>query len=188
MGVGLALLGWYLSRVNLAEVGTVLARLGWFAPLVLLPYCVVYTVDCLGWWWLFRGPPGISFWSLFRVRWMGEAVNNVVPSGHIGGEALKVYLLQKRGVATGVGTESVVVSKTAQTVAQLLFVCVGSIAFMRVGGDQPGLRAGMLAVLTGGVLVVAFMFWIQRRGLLGAMWSMTRLLGVRLKVLETRRE
>jgi uncharacterized membrane protein YbhN (UPF0104 family) len=46
----------------------------------------------------------------------------------------------------------------------------------------------MLAVLTGGVLVVAFMFWIQRRGLLGALWSMTRLLGVRLKVLETRRE
>ena len=46
---GLALFGWYLSRADLRAVGAVLSRLGWLAPVMLVPYLTVYVVDCLGW-------------------------------------------------------------------------------------------------------------------------------------------
>jgi uncharacterized protein (TIRG00374 family) len=114
-------------------------------------------------------------------------LNNVMPSAYIGGEALKVYLLQKCGVQAAAGTASVVVSKTAQTVAQMFFVSFASVAFLYVGGNQPGLRIGMSIVLGCGVLVVVGLFWIQRRGLLSVLLSVAQTLRLRLRALEKSR-
>ena len=47
--IGLALFGWYLAQADLPAVWDAIGRLGWAAPLVLLPYFVVYCVDCLAW-------------------------------------------------------------------------------------------------------------------------------------------
>ena len=184
---GLALFGWYLSRADLRAVGEVLSRLGWRAPVVLAPYFCVYVVDCFG--WRFCLPPGlkVSFATLFRIRWAGEAVNNVLPSAYLGGEAVKVYLLRKHGVAAPVGTSSAVVSKTAQSVAQLLCILLAAIAFLKLGGDQPGLRTGMMLVLTGGVAVLIGLFWIQRRGLFASMLALANVLRLRFVFLEKRR-
>jgi uncharacterized protein (TIRG00374 family) len=164
-----------------------LRRLGWLAPLILIPYFLTYVADCLGWSFAFPKKPGVPFRTLFRIRWAGESLNNIVPSAYIGGEALKVYLLQRRGVAAGIGTASAVVSKTAQTVAQVLLISFASIAFLYVGGDHPGLRAGMLLVFIAGVLIVAGLFWIQRRGLLSVLFTLAHALRLRVAAMETRR-
>lgn len=184
---GLALFGWYLSRADLRAVGEVLSRLGWLAPVALVPYFCVYVVDCIG--WRFCLPPGlnVSFVTLFRIRWAGESVNNVLPSAYVGGEAVKVYLLRKHGVAAHVGTSSAVVSKTAQSVAQLICILLAAIAFLKLGGDQPGLRVGMMVVLIGGVVVLAGLFWIQRRGLFASLLAFANVLRLKLAFLENRR-
>lgn len=184
---GLALFGWYLSRADLRAVGEVLSRLGWLAPVALIPYCCVYVVDCIG--WRFCLPPGLKvpFVTLFRIRWAGESVNNVLPSAYVGGEAVKVYLLRKHGVAAQVGTSSVVVSKTAQSVAQLICILLAAVVFLKLGGDQPGLRAGMVIVLSGGVAVLAGLFWIQRRGLFASLLAFANGLRLKLAFLENRR-
>jgi putative membrane protein len=184
LGLGLVLLGWYLSRLDPAAVADALQRLGWLAPLVLLPYLFVYVVDCLAWRLAFPGSPGVRFSTLFRIRWAGESLNNVVPSGQIGGEALKVYLLQKAGVPPHAATPSVVVSKTAQTVAQVLFISVASAAFLYVGGNNPGLHVGMFIVLLCGIVLVAGLFWVQRRGLLSVLLAVMRSLRLRFRPLE----
>ena len=185
--LGLVLLGWYVSRLDLAAVKEALQRLGWLAPLVLIPYFTVYVVDCLGWRLAFSESPGVGFGTLLRIRWSGESLNNVMPSAYIGGEALKVYLLRKCGVQASTGTASVVVSKTAQTVAQVLFISLASITFLYVAGDQPGLRIGMSIVLSCGVLVVVGMLWLQRCGLVNVLFSVARRLRLRIRALETNR-
>ncbi len=184
---GLAWFGWYLSRADLRAVGEVLGRLGWLAPLTLVPYFCVYIVDTVGWRLCLPANLPLAFPTLFRIRWSGEAVNNVLPSASVGGEAVKVYLLRRRGVAVETGTSSVVVGRSAQTAAQLLFVVVAALVFLQLAGDQPGLRAGMLLVLVGGTVVLVGMLWIQYRGLFASLLAVTRVLRLRSAFLEQRR-
>jgi glycosyltransferase 2 family protein len=166
---GLALFGWYLSRVDLQAVGQTLGRLGWLAPVTLLPYFCVYIVDCIGWRFCLPSTLQLSFVTLFGIRWCGEAVNNVLPSASVGGEAVKVYLLRQRGVPARTGTSSVVVGRSAQTAAQLLYIVVAALVFLQIATPQPGLRAGLLLILSGGAAVLAALFWIQSRGLFGSL-------------------
>jgi glycosyltransferase 2 family protein len=184
---GLALFGWYLSRADLRAVGEVLGRLGWIAPVALVPYFCVYTVDCVGWRFCFPPSLHLSFATLFRIRWAGEAVNNVLPSASVGGEAVKVFLLRQRGIPADTGTTSVVVGRTAQTVAQLLFVLLAAAIFLRLAGHLPGLRAAMLLVLGCGTVVLAGLFWIQRRGLFNSILALTHALQLRIAYVEQRR-
>lgn len=185
---GLGLFAWYLSRADLQSVSAAIARLGWLAPVALLPYLTVYVVDCVAWRFCFRPGTQVPFWTLFRIRWAGESVNNVVPSAYVGGEAVKVYLLRQHGISTADGTSSAVVSKTAQSVGQLILILLAAIAFLKLAGDQSGLRVGMLLVLLCGVTILAGLFWMQRRGLFGSLLEVTRALRLRFGFLERRRE
>ena len=168
-------------------VGVVLRRLGWLAPVILIPYLAVYVADCLGWRLCLPAGLNVSFAALFRIRWAGEAVNNVVPSAYVGGEVVKVYLLKKRGVAAQAGTSSAVVSKTAQTVAQLLCLLLATIAFLKLGADNPALRAGMMLVLSGGMALLAGLFWIQDRGLFGSWLALADALRLKFAFVERHR-
>src|SRR5690349_18520648 len=100
LGLGLAIFGWFLRRAASEGILAAFVKLGWFAPLILIPYGFVYVIDTFGWRFSFGKDlrQRIAFSTLFRVRWAGEAINNVIPSAYVGGEALKVYLLRKRGV------------------------------------------------------------------------------------------
>jgi glycosyltransferase 2 family protein len=134
------LVAWLFWRADPAGVWSVLTALGPWAPLLLCPYGVVYLIDTLGWRLTFGRhlPAPLSFGRLFRIRWAGESVNTLVPSGYLGGEAVKVYLLHQAGVSGWTGTTSVVVSKTAQTVAQVLFIGLGALlGAMRLPPGSP---------------------------------------------------
>ena len=187
LAAGLVLFGWYISRADWRSVAEALTRLGWLAPLALLPYLAVYVVDCLGWRLCLPPKLKISFGSLFRIRWAGEAVNLVVPSGYVGGEAVKVYLLRKKGVPGQVGASVAVVSKTAQSVAQLLCLLVAAAAFLKLGNQQPGVRTGLLTILGAGVALLVALFWVQRRGLFASFMGAVKVLRLKVGVIEKNR-
>ena len=187
LAAGLALFGWYISRADWHSVGAALARLGWLAPLALLPYLAVYVVDSLGWRLCLPPQIRISFGALFRIRWAGEAVNLVVPSGYVGGEAVKVYLLRKKGVPGQVGASVAVVSKTAQSVGQLLCLMLAAGAFLKMGNQQPAVRTGMLTILGAGVALLAALFWVQRRGLFASLMGVVKVLRLKVGVIEKNR-
>ncbi len=75
-----------------------------------------------------EGVPGVGFGTLVRIRWAGESINTVLPSAYIGGEAAKVQLLHKRGVPRMHSASSVVAGKTAQVLAQVMFIAAGAVA------------------------------------------------------------
>jgi putative membrane protein len=185
---GLVLFGAYAARVDWGAVREAFARLGWLTPLALLPYACVYLIDCAGWRWAFATPPRVSFATLFRIRWAGEAVNNLVPSAYVGGEAVKVFLLQRHGVSGSAATAGAVISKTAQTAAQIVLILLAAIAFLVVGGDQPGLRAGMALVLVAGLMVVVGLLWAQQRGLFSSLLTLAGAFGLKPALLERRRD
>ena len=194
---GLALFGWYLSDIGFEAVWRAILSLGPWAPLVLVPYFIVYNVDCLGWVQTLPGrvfrtrgsasQPRIPFWTLLRIRWAGESLNNLVPSAYVGGEALKVYLLRPHGVTTSEGTTSAVVSKTAQTLAQLAFVLLAALIFLFIAREQPGLRAALALICLLGCAVVAGLFWVQRLGAFRMLLALVQRLRLKIGALESRK-
>ena len=165
--VGLALFAWFVHRAGVAEISRAFANLGWLAPVVLLPFGLVYLIDTLGWRFAFgkEGVPGVGFGTLVRIRWAGESINTVLPSAYIGGEAAKVQLLHKRGVPRMHSASSVVAGKTAQVLAQVAFIVIGSIAGAANLPAQSPAYVGMLAIALLATAIVAMLFWLQRRGM-----------------------
>lgn len=188
LAAGVAAFAWYLGRAGLSEVADAFRTLGLMAPLVLVPYFLVYIVDAIGWRLTFAGKLSVRFPTFWRIRWIGEAVNNVIPSAYIGGEALKVYLLKQRGIDATVATTAAIVSKSAQTLAQLLFICSAAALFLRIAPEAPGLRQGIAVVLGGGLAAVGVLFWIQIRGVFGSVRQVTGWFGWNPRWLESRRE
>lgn len=165
--LGLALFAWFIQRAGPGEIARAFTNLGWLAPVVLLPFGLVYLLDTLGWRFAFgkEGAPGVGFGTLVRIRWAGESINTVLPSAYIGGEAAKVQLLHKRGVPRMQSASSVVAGKTAQVVAQVFFIAVGSIAGAANLPPESPARGGMLAITALATTIVALLFWLQRRGM-----------------------
>src|SRR5690349_16687023 len=181
------LFSWYLSQIGLVDLREVILKLGLSALLIPAPFFVVYLVDCLAWrQTLPRNAPG--FPTLLRIRWAGESVNNVIPSAYIGGEAVKVWLLKRQGVEAKIGITSVVVSKTAQTIAQAGFVLCGSLALLGIARSQPGIAYGIAFVLLGALAAVAALCWVQKAGLVKVSRSLSQLVPVLRRWLEQRRE
>ena len=165
--VGLALFAWFVQRAGVGEIASAFANLGWLAPVVLLPFGLVYLLDTLGWRFSFgeAGVPGVGFGTLARIRWAGESINTVLPSAYIGGEAVKVQLLRKRGVPRMHSASSVVAGKTAQVVAQVVFIAAGAVAGVAILPPESPARAGMLTISALAIAVVALLIWLQQRGM-----------------------
>ena len=184
--LGLALFGWFIYRAGPAEILASVSRLGWLALVVPLPYFLVYVFDTWGWYLALGGSAASrpSFLTLFRVRWAGESINSVIPSGYVGGEALKAYLLHKRGVPGLTASTSVVASKTCQVLAQVAFIGIGAAAAQSHLPADSGARRGMMFVVLASVIVIALLFLLQRRGMFNSLRALFSRLFIRIKILE----
>lgn len=186
--LGLALFTWFLHRAGPAEVWRTCSKLGWLALLMLLPYAAVSLADTVGWLFAFgTHRPGLPFWTLCRVRWSGEAVNNVIPSVYVGGEAAKVYLLFKRGVVTAHAAASVIAGRTIQTLTQVAFIALGAIAFVFVIRPDSGALWPIFLVVGGSIGVVLILFWLQTHGIFTLAFKLLDRLGLRVPNVDTKR-
>lgn len=165
--LGLALFGWFVHRAGMGEIARAFSNLGWLAPVVLLPFSLVYLLDTLGWRFAFgkEGVGGVTFATLVRVRWAGESINTILPSAYIGGEAAKVQMLHKHGVPRVKSASSVIAGKTAQVLAQVGFIATGAAAgAANVPAESPA-RVGMWLVTTLAASILGLIFWLQQRGM-----------------------
>ena len=178
---GLILFAVFIHRAGIGEISRAFSALGWLTPIVLLPFAVVYLLDTLGWRFAFgRTGAGVSYPTLLRIRWAGESVNSIVPSAYIAGEAVKVHLLRKRGVPAVEAASSVLAGKTAQTLAQVIFIALGALAASaNLPADSPA-RMGMLVITMGATAVLVMLLWLQRRGIFAMLVAMGAKLRMRI--------
>jgi len=190
LAAGLAVFGWFIHRAGPGEIVATLGRLGWRAPLILITLAGVYALETLGWRMAFgsRQRLAVGFPALYRVRLSGEAVNNVVPSGTVGGEAVKVYLLHRRGVPAGDAAAATIIGRTVQTLMQVTFIALGSAAFLHLAGDRPGVRSGMAIALALCVGLIVTLFYLQSHGMFTLILRATDRLGLHPRALVGRAE
>src|SRR5439155_24507895 len=104
-----------------------------------------------------------SFWTLAKVRVIGQAINGTTPTGTLGGDAAKAWLLRGE-VPTREALSSLIVVKTTMTAAQGLFLVVGiGIARTTLASDAFILRA-MEWLLVVEVAAVAGFVAVQTTG------------------------
>jgi putative membrane protein len=170
--VGIVLLVWLMYHAGFDELHEQFDKIGFLAPLVLLPYIGVAIVDAIA--WKHALPPDaqkrVPFATLVFARMAGEAVNSVTPTATIGGEPLKAQLLRHDGVSMSDGLASIVVGKTTLTIAQSLFTALGFVALLLWLG-RPGLSVVWLVVLLG--VLVGFTYGlmhVQQRNPATTLW------------------
>ncbi len=137
--------------------------LKWKAPLLLLPYALVFILDTLGWKYSFKENK-ISFKNLLTVRLAGESVNMIVPSAYFAGEPVKAYFLKKHNIPMVDGVVSVVISRTIMTITEILFVMLG-VEFMLCKLNLSGFQLiSSIAITLLGIPIIIFIIFIQKRG------------------------
>jgi uncharacterized protein (TIRG00374 family) len=160
------IVAWLIREIGLSTLIVELQKLSWRLPLILLPQVVTNLFKTEAWRVAFPGQRP-RFGLLFPVRLAGEAVNETTPTGTMGGEALKAFLLARMGAGVPVEESlvSVVVAKTALVASLGGFIagaCLLAWAFHGTTATMLSVLA-LLALYMG--LSTAGFIWGQLRGM-----------------------
>jgi putative membrane protein len=148
LALGLALFTTILLYRGLREVAAALAVAGAGVFGVALFHVAPLIADALGWRRLLAGPTQPSIWTMVRARWIGEAVNGLLPVLQIGGNVVKAGLVARAGVPGPCAGASVVVDVTLVVTSQVCFTVLGVIIFAaHLGGGELWPAAATGAVL-----------------------------------------
>ncbi len=130
---GAALAVWLLHRFGLGNVLALLHQAGWGLLLVIGFHLVQVVFSGAAWRAIAgRGAPSLAQFVL--LRWVREAVNNLLPVAQIGGELVCTRLLRRRGMSLTRAAACTVCDLTAETVTQILFTLTGLLALLGLLG------------------------------------------------------
>ncbi len=156
---------WILNEVGWTNVGHYLRQVGWYWPLLLLPYGLVNLLEAVSWKFLIvKLPRTISLPRLFWLRLGGEALNQLTPTASLGGELFKADRLRTAGVPMDQATASVMIHKGILVLSLVLYIILGlalAPRYLPAALSHLGiLSLGTLGLALGGATFV----FLQRRG------------------------
>jgi uncharacterized protein (TIRG00374 family) len=175
---GIAVLGAMIWQVGLTDLTESFAAMGVW----LLPYFLLKTVPIVlhttAWTSCFPDPKRpLRFWRLILISRAGGAVNNVTPTVTIGGEMVKVLLLEP-SIPRKQAIAAVVIDKASTTLAKMLYLFLGLLYLAQhlplPGQLQLSLSISIGLILLGLIGFVAF----QRYGLLSKLMQVVKRLNV----------
>src|SRR6266702_4354469 len=124
---GIALLCGMVWQVGIADLLMSFRAVGlWIVPWILLESIPV-VLHTAGWAACFhKSHHAVAFWRLFVVRLAGSAINQVTPTATIGGEVVKVLLLEST-LPRAQATAAVIIDKASFTLAQIFHLALGTL-------------------------------------------------------------
>ncbi len=168
---GIVLFFVLLARLGVDNVLTNLRMVGWGIVLIIAAEILAFVANTLGWRAVFpaggRVPP---FGQLLLARIAGDGANYLTPTATMGGEFVRVRMLQGQAPVASL-VASVMVAKLTQTMALLAFVVSGLLIFADDLRLPDGAQWGVLGGLTLFAAVLAGLLFMQRRGLFAPVLS-----------------
>ncbi len=126
LAIAIVFIFWLLNEVGWHTIGDYLLRVGWYWPLLLLPYGLVNLLESISWKYLLLTKDKVpSLNRLFWLRLGGESLNQLTPTASLGGEPFKAAALQKDGIPWDEATASVVIHKGILVLSLALYIFLG---------------------------------------------------------------
>ena len=166
LAAGLVLFGVLVARLGIDSVLTNLQMVGWGIVLIIAAEMLAFAANTLGWRAAF--PAGVrapSCKRLLLARIAGDSINYLTPTANLGGEFVRVRMLQGQAEVAPL-VASVVVAKLTQTIGLVAFVAVGVLVVVDDTRISAGARWGIFWGLFLFAAVLAGLLVMQRRGLL----------------------
>jgi uncharacterized protein (TIRG00374 family) len=152
LALAFVLLLWMLHQVGWPTIWQHLLRVGWWWPLVLLPYGLVNWIEAISWKLLL--PSAENRPSLARLFWLrlgGEALNTLTPTAGLGGEPFKASRLAALGVPWQEATASIVIHKGVAVLSLALYILLG----LALVPFLLSLSSSLLWLLSAGAMLLA---------------------------------
>jgi putative membrane protein len=160
--IGVAFTLWLLSAYGFVQILTLVVMAGWAIPAVAVFH--VPQIVCSGCAWRMATQEGTrtSTWRFYiLLRWIREAINNLLPVAQFGGVVVGTRLLARRGVPLPAAIGGAIVDTTLEFISQVLFTVL-ALGLLLLG--PVGRAAASLAIITA---LTAVTFGV---GLLAAQW------------------
>jgi putative membrane protein len=172
--VGLGLTAWLLASYGIVRIFDVLAHAGWVGIVAVIAFHLPQMLFSALGWRVIAGPRGRSSADpaaprlrvYLLLRWIREAVNNLLPLAQIGGEFVVARLLQKRGVRLAQAVGGTIADLMVEMGTQVLFTVLGLVLLVRLVGHSEVSDIATRALLIA-ALVVAGAFVALWLGLAG---------------------
>jgi putative membrane protein len=162
IGLGVAIT--LFASTGFAPIAEALLGAGWGILLVVALHTPQTLFSAFGWRALIDEERAPGLWLLYRLRWIRESVNALLPVAQIGGDFVRAHLLSQRGTSLKTAVASSMVDLSVELMAQIAFtlICVGLLLTApHIGNVVP---SAIAATAAGGLIAAAFMA-SQRFGL-----------------------
>jgi len=176
LACGMALLSYLVARIGLAAVLASFRELSWRLVLVAFFPCTVFKLfDVLAWRYAFPTVPP-PFSRLAKTLLAGQAVTLTTPTGTLGGDAVRAWMLRDQ-VSLRESLPSLVIVKTTASAAQGAILLIGIlVARWTLSPDSALVRIMELLLLLETIGVVGFVA-VQMRGVVGGGHRLLRRFG-----------
>ena len=161
--VSLCFLFAMIKQIGLSNPVLYLRQVGYYAPLILVPYGVSAFLVSLAWRMLLAGNENRpALWRLCLLRLGGESLNQLTPTASLGGEPFKALRLQADGVPWHEAVASLVIQKGMLVLSLVLYILIAiALVPFVIPGHHPQLGVLLLGALVLGGLGVTFVV-VQR--------------------------
>jgi len=160
---GVALFIVLLLREGAGQVGSAIAHAGW-GLLALTLYHLVQTLsDSAGWLVLIPKENRVRFIRSFFLHWIGESINNLLPTARVGGDIVVARIAAMWGMPLRIAIATIIIDVTIGIVAKVLCLVTAGILLVAATGRTDLARPVLVAVLTGALTVAGF-YVVQRAG------------------------
>lgn len=143
-----------------------LAMAGWGMLAVTAWHVVPLLFDSAGQWFALpqaeRRLP--RFRAVVLARWVGEAVNALLPVAQVGGLLVMARMLAQRSYTMNAAGAGVTVGTAQQILAQIVFTILGLLLLLHFAGGSP-VAWSIVGAAIGFCVLGAWLYRVQRRGM-----------------------
>jgi putative membrane protein len=160
LAAGAVLFALLLTHYGAGDVLAGAAAAGWGLLWVTLYRFVNLAAETQGWRVLFAARERPAFLPLLRLRWIGEAVNSLLPVAQVGGEVVRAQLATRLGARGAVSGAATLVDFTLGLATQFLYTVLAIALLMQTRGLGEETRAWFGGLLVAAAVIAAF--WVAQ--------------------------
>jgi putative membrane protein len=155
LALGLVAAVTLFATSDLGQIWAALMMAGWGVLAVIAAHLPQTLAATFGWRAVIDQPAAPRLPRLFRLRWIKEAVNSLLPVAQVGGDLVRARLLIREGVSLRTAAASCTVDVAAGTVSLFAYLLLGLAFFLVAPHERAFAEIAERGIAVAGAVAVA---------------------------------